>query len=43
LGTLIRKVLLLYFFVLEGVKLSYCGQGRVYLSTVAEDSISVLW
>ena len=27
------------FFVLEGMKLSYCGQVRMYLNIMAEDSI----
>jgi len=30
------------FFVLEGMKLSYYGQGRVYLNIMTEDSVSVL-
>ena len=30
------------FFVLEGMKLSYCGQGRMYLNIMAEDQIHVL-
>ena len=31
--TLVRKVLSLYFFVLERMKLSCCGQGRMYLAS----------
>ena len=30
------------FFVLEGIKLSYCGQGRMYFNIMAEDQIYVL-
>ena len=37
-----RKVLSLYFFVLERMKLFYCGQGRVYFNVMAEGSVIVL-
>jgi hypothetical protein len=30
-------------FLLEGMKLSNCSQGNVYLNIMAEDFISVLW
>jgi len=38
-----EKSTVTYFFVLERIELSYCGQGRVYLNIMAEDSIIVLW
>jgi hypothetical protein len=30
------------FFVLERMKSSYCGQGRVYFDIMAENSVSIL-
>jgi hypothetical protein len=42
-GNINQKSPFTLFFVLEGMKLSYCGQGRVYLDIMAEDSGRVLW
>jgi hypothetical protein len=37
-----EKVTFTLFFVLQRMKLSYCGQGGVYLNIMAEDSIIIL-
>ena len=34
-----EKITFTFFSVLERMKLSYCGQGRMYLSIMSEDSI----
>ena len=42
-GNIGEKIAFTLFFVFERMKLSYCGQGRVYLYIVVEDSIGVVW
>ena len=41
-GNIGEKITVTLFFVLERMKLSYCGQGRMYLNIMAEESIYVL-
>jgi hypothetical protein len=42
-GNIGEKSTFTLFFVLERMKLPYCGEGRVYWNIVAEGSKSVLW
>ena len=42
-GNINQKSTFTLYFVLEWMKLSYCGQGRVNMNIMTEDSISILW
>ena len=41
-GNFCEKCTFTFLFVLERMKLSYCGLGTVYSNIMAEDGISVL-
>jgi len=41
-GNIGEKSTFTLFVMLERMGLSYCGQGRVYLNVMAEDSVNVL-